>query len=103
RRRHTSSKRDWSSDVCSSDLHREPPLNRRSSKPTVRLLVSPRGRATPVSRASRSGPTLPPPHEQELHARELRPAQSADPRIPSRSEPLPRRRAVLLGDLALRV
>src|SRR5699024_11902903 len=24
RRRHTRSKRDWSSDVCSSDLHRDP-------------------------------------------------------------------------------
>src|SRR5699024_11415378 len=27
RRRHTRSKRDWSSDVCSSDLNPNPPIN----------------------------------------------------------------------------
>src|SRR5438067_2756736 len=38
RRRHTRSKRDWSSDVCSSDLRRLPRVHRR---PAVRL--APRG------------------------------------------------------------
>src|SRR5699024_11952776 len=32
RRRHTISKRDWSSDVCSSDLLLEPPLPREKAR-----------------------------------------------------------------------
>src|SRR5947209_16613966 len=43
RRRHTSYWRDWSSDVCSSDLHlvhgaeRRPHLARRHARPDARL------------------------------------------------------------------
>src|SRR5215469_16795860 len=36
RRRHTRSLRDWSSDVCSSDLYRGAPLERRESRETSR-------------------------------------------------------------------
>src|SRR5207249_7926428 len=66
RRRHTRSKRDWSSDVCSSDLAlgrvgrpRWQPPHRRRSVPrgagrerTIRLLRSPRSRRGPRMNAS---------------------------------------------------
>src|SRR5207249_8947114 len=35
RRRHTRSKRDWSSDVCSSDLARRPWRFRRTARPLL--------------------------------------------------------------------
>src|SRR5699024_11937334 len=40
RRRHTRSKRDWSSDVCSSDLH---DINLAKNPPTVIMLVGLQG------------------------------------------------------------
>src|SRR5438067_11905781 len=39
RRRHTSSKRDWSSDVCSSDLFFDTALSRQNAKPVIAELL----------------------------------------------------------------
>src|SRR5699024_11995153 len=39
RRRHTRSKRDWSSDVCSSDLHDQPVKKNVKNMPSVKLLA----------------------------------------------------------------
>src|SRR6266513_5513021 len=45
RRRHTRSKRDWSSDVCSSDLRRHRPLAGRRANRTTLLSLTPSKRA----------------------------------------------------------
>src|SRR5699024_8150069 len=41
RRRHTRSKRDWSSDVCSSDLLHKPPKGLRIQQPQLGLAPRP--------------------------------------------------------------
>src|SRR5699024_5247481 len=53
RRRHTKSKRDWSSDVCSSDLPvRAKPFNKRSKSPRR---CHPRHAQSLVAREKRAG------------------------------------------------
>src|SRR6266704_4517792 len=44
-RRHTRSKRDWSSDVCSSDLAREAPGSARGQRPPCHPSRRARGRS----------------------------------------------------------
>src|SRR5207249_8029038 len=51
RRRHTRSKRDWSSDVCSSDLFLEMEGQPRQEIPTMLVLRHLGGVATVVGRA----------------------------------------------------
>src|SRR5207249_11574437 len=64
RRRHTRSKRDWSSDVCSSDLHRLVEVNPEGEAQRVQLVVppAPAPAATPVP----TGEAEPPCHGGEL-------------------------------------
>src|SRR5438067_9246252 len=52
RRRHTRSKRDWSSDVCSSDLVREPRAARRVCQARLAHFTRIGKRETPESAAS---------------------------------------------------
>src|SRR5207247_5636946 len=55
RRRHTSSTRDWSSDVCSSDLSDGP---RRSMRPTTRSTSAGHPTAMPINRSSSHLPEI---------------------------------------------
>src|SRR5438067_3707111 len=63
RRRHTRSKRDWSSDVCSSDLELERSWKEARADPRYReelteLLRTYAGRPTPLFRADRLAKAL---------------------------------------------
>src|SRR5690606_40001365 len=61
RRRHTRFSRDWSSDVCSSDLRGRPRASPpRKRQPTVRP-VSPGAPAMPLRARCAGEPPLPPP------------------------------------------
>src|SRR5207249_5434900 len=60
RRRHTRSKRDWSSDVCSSDLRKAPRIQSSRLRPAVAHLQRPLPRP-PVRR-----PSLPSRHWDSL-------------------------------------
>src|SRR6266496_4727496 len=86
RRRHTRSLRDWSSDVCSSDLLREQALPQRSglsvSGSTLRNSSASRlaeiripshrlSRRSPFSRALAAWATVPPPLRQLAISRSL--------------------------------
>src|SRR5699024_433794 len=54
RRRHTRSKRDWSSDVCSSDLSARSPSPNRSTTCPVSAVVPSRASSAPTKRWVRS-------------------------------------------------
>src|SRR5439155_1794449 len=60
RRRHTRWPRDWSSDVCSSDLAGELPTHR-----TCSALSTPCAGSSPAVRSSTAGPTSPAPSRSE--------------------------------------
>src|SRR5438067_4843807 len=50
RRRHTRSKRDWSSDVCSSDLRPAPPVRFGDQAGELRAYVRMRGERAQIAR-----------------------------------------------------
>src|SRR5438067_3808421 len=58
RRRHTRSKRDWSSDVCSSDLLKPSVAYRRLASDIVELVLDPRTLPGRRLTAATSGPLL---------------------------------------------